>query len=808
MSSQNNVLKDVAAGTQTFTVKASIEIIYGVSDQIYCFKNAKDSIKTVLFEPNSNLNNINQYAFYSCTQLSSIDLSSCSKLRIIGNNAFQSCTSLANIKLPEGLKQLGSYSLSLIPIQSINIPSTVDTIEIYCFSECTQLTTVTFSQNGKLTSIDSNIFIRCTAITSFEIPESVSYFSGLAFQYNTVMSSITVNPKNPYLVSDGTAVFSKNGRSLYRVVASLTDKYTVKDGVEIIESGCFMNSQLSTIILPKSVQQISSYAFYKSTLANIEIPDTVSEIGKQSFYGCRSLRSIQLPSYLRILRESLFAYSGLRSITIPDNVSRIDDKAFSNCGSLTIVTLPSSLKELGGGVISQSPAKLEFPPGSIYYLQNENLILDKKNLTIYQYVKNENTIEIPSTITRIKSSSFRDKTNLKSVTCNDVNSIEYIESYAFYGCTLLSSIPSFPSIKQINDYAFSQTKLAPSLNFSNSLNYVGPFAFAGCENLLSLTFSSTDKLNLTENCFAGCISINQLSFDCEGSVYIGDNAFNGLKSLSSLIIPNCIQSVGSYCFANCGIISVTFTGNSASFDDIPDGMFSGCIHLENIEMPPNIVNISIASFENTNISSFVFNDQITKIGDYCFRNCANLKDITIRSTSELSSIGFGAFEGCRSFSKISKFESNYFVVDGVALYTRDRTSMIVYPPASPAHFVSIPSDVKSISSSAFTGCINLQSVLIPDDSVHVIGRRAFYGCSNLHTINIPLCITTIHEEAFLGCNMLSCGLIIESKSIAFRKQLIDSGFPRKSLSDCGVITCKIPNSGQISYSFLFVFILI
>ena len=72
--------------------------------------------------------------------------------------------------------------------------------------------------------------------------------------------------------------------------------------------------------------------------------------------------------------------------------------------------------------------------------------------------------------------------------------------------------------------------------------------------------------------------------------------------------------------------------------------------------------------------------------------------------------------------------------------------------------IKIPSKIKgypvtAIGDSAFSGCIGLTSITIPD-SVTSIGNSAFSGCIGLTSITIPDSVTTIGESAFSGCTNL------------------------------------------------------
>ena len=66
----------------------------------------------------------------------------------------------------------------------------------------------------------------------------------------------------------------------------------------------------------------------------------------------------------------------------------------------------------------------------------------------------------------------------------------------------------------------------------------------------------------------------------------------------------------------------------------------------------------------------------------------------------------------------------------------------------PAEIEDIP--VVEIESSAFNGCANLTSIIIPD-SITSIGDFAFENCSGLTSITIPDSVTSIGDHAFYNC---------------------------------------------------------
>ncbi|EAY15939.1 hypothetical protein TVAG_165670 [Trichomonas vaginalis G3] len=136
--------------------------------------------------------------------------------------------------------------------------------------------------------------------------------------------------------------------------------------------------------------------------------------------------------------------------------------------------------------------------------------------------------------------------------------------------------------------------------------------------------------------------------------------------------------------------------------------------------------------------------------------------------------------------------------------------MYIYPPASPKSFVSLSDKVSNIENGAFISCSHLTSILIPDNSVVNIGHSAFMGCTHLRHLTIPLCVQSIGENAFSGCDSLVC-VEFENKSSTFKTLLVSRGTKPKCLIPCGLITCNAHFnffSNSISILSLSVFILI
>ena len=167
--------------------------------------------------------------------------------------------------------------------------------------------------------------------------------------------SISVDEKNPYLCSDGSALYNKDKSELVFVC------HTVRK-----------------ISIPSSVTKIGNSAFGKCTnLSSITLPSGVKNIGSSAFSGCKSLTSITLPSGVE--NVEIYTFNGcesLKSITLPSDLKQIREYAFNHCNSLTSIYAfmkkPCEIQETTFDNETIINATLYVPKGSLLDYWDDN----------------------------------------------------------------------------------------------------------------------------------------------------------------------------------------------------------------------------------------------------------------------------------------------------------------------------------------------------------------------------------------------------------------------------------------------------
>lgn len=137
----------------------------------------------------SSLKTIGNFAFYDCSNLTSVTLSD--GIISIDECAFCKCSNLTSVTIPNGVTYIGKSAFAKCSnLTSVTIPNSVTSIGQCCFLDCSNLTSVTIP-NG-VTYIEKMIFCDCRSLTSITIPNSVTGIDFGAFVRCVALTSITI----------------------------------------------------------------------------------------------------------------------------------------------------------------------------------------------------------------------------------------------------------------------------------------------------------------------------------------------------------------------------------------------------------------------------------------------------------------------------------------------------------------------------------------------------------------------------------------------------------------------------------------
>ena len=751
------------------------------------------TLKTVVI---TSAKSIGYRAFFECGGLTNVVIPD--SVTSIGQYAFIRCDSLESMTLPfVGASVDGAtnthfgylFGASKYSDNATYVPATLKSVEITtaqiidanAFNGCTTLTNVTLG--NKVTTVGDSAFLGCTGLTNLVIGENVTSIANNAFNGCIGLRNATI-PNS--VTSIGVSVFSG-----CTGLESLTLPFVGanSDGAS--------NTHFGYIFGASSYEQNGTAI--PSTLKNV-IVTSAQGIGDYAFYGCTGLTSVTLPESLRCIGNSAFyRCTGLTSIIIPSLVSSINSAAFSNCVNLESIKVDAN--------------------NETYYDTN-NCIIEISTKTLILGLNNS-IIPTDGSIKIIGDYAFNVCTGLTSVTIPD--SVTSIGQYAFDNCTKLTSITIGANVTSIGYRAFRFCTALNSIVIPDSVISIGQEAFSDCTGLTSVTMGNKVS-NVGNNAFGRCFSLEsvhisdisswcKINFVSEGANPI--SMTNGLylngELIKDLVIPDSVESIGSYAFAYGTSLESVFIPDSVT--SIGDGSFCHCTGLQSVTISNSVITIGESAFnECTALTSVIMGSGVSTIGANAFEDCINLTSVhildieawcNITFVSELSNplwyahhlylngelvtdlvipdsvtcLGKYVFLGCTDFTSVT-IGKNVSSIGQFALSNcSNLTSVYISDLASwcnitfenyrenPLHVAHnlylngelvidlvIPDSITNISSYAFSGCTSLTSVVIP--AATSIGNNVFYNCTGLTSVTISDSKTTIGSGAFSGCTSL------------------------------------------------------
>ena len=496
--------------------------------------------------------------------------------------------------------------------------------------------------------------------------------------------------------------YSRDGKKLLQASFLGEKEYVVREGTEVICDGALRSTHIRSVKLPSTIISIGSEAFADNyNLVSCNIPASVKYIAHDNpWRKCFDIMNMDIQSKNFIIKDGILYSSDFRIVygaIYWKSVFNIDNRSKKICANAFLSNRfnKNKLKSIG--------------------LSNIEYI----GIAAFSGCESLQSVTIPNSVTSIGDRAFSSCKSLQSVTIP--NSVTSIGDRVFIRCKSLQSVTIPNSVTSIGDRAFYLCESLQSVTIPNSVTSIGDEAFSSCTSHQSVTILNS-VTSIGYEAFSSCTSLQSVTIP-NSVTSIGNSAFSGCNSLQSITIPNSITSIGDYAFSSCfSLQSITIPNSVTS---IGNGAFSGCKSLQSITIP----------------------NSVTNIGDNAFSDCESLQSITIPNS--VTKIGDGAFSGCNICFFICN--STYFQNDDVCLFNKDKTA-IVSSIKDCINYI-IPNSVTSIGDGAFYGCRSLQSVTIPN-SVTSIGDWAFSSCKSLQSVNIPNSVTKIGNYAFNFCTQL------------------------------------------------------
>lgn len=389
------------------------------------------------------------------------------------------------------------------------------------------------------------------------IPDTVTNLVDIDSEYlfshnGQNLKTVIISDDNPAYWSDGTAVFTKDRKTLLRVMLVAAEEYTLPETTECIAdnafAGCDKLSQLYGLEHVKKVgKNALPRAFFKKctnlTIGKtvfkmlervkvVEIPDGIETIASSAFcWGVENdwVEEIILPESVRTIEASAFSCKALKKVNIPNGVKELKSSLFYSCSSLEELYIPASVEKIN---VSAFPHKykedclfrsIKVDPQNKCFASMDGMLFSKDmtELIFVPYQLQKNILAIPDGVSHIHEELAQHNKTLTEIVFPD--SLRYIGASAFAGCESLTTVV-----------------------IPDAVNSIGANAFSGCANLCKIAFPKKLE-SISEYMCASCVKLTNIIWP-ENLLTIGDYAFRK-TGLNDTIFPNTLTHIGSQAFA-------------------------------------------------------------------------------------------------------------------------------------------------------------------------------------------------------------------------------------------------------------------
>lgn len=635
----------------------------------------------------------------------------------------------------------------------------------------------------KVTAIGDRAFLRCSDITSLEIPDTVTTIGELALADLNV-NTITIPDSVETLGDNVLSGASMTSVTLSSKLTTIPDRafnscpnlreITIPDSVTKIETYAFNScSSLTTITIPKNVEYIGKQAFWGSALTNVTIEgNSLTEIDDLAFAFCESLKTINIPSSIETIGEQAFQHCGVLKTTGLEtgtsNLTSIGTEAFSST-MIKSISIPSTCTDINKNAFTRCSKlqEINVDEENSKYSSEDGILYDKNKETLYVYpaAKTGSSYTTPDSLKTIGAYAFEKNQRLRDVTITD--GVKTIERSAFQGAGV-ETVTMSDSVTSLGELAFYNSKSLSEIKLSNSLEEIPDYIFYNCSSLSEVEIPASVK-KIGSNILSGCESLEKVTIKSPELTSISSSAFSGTpddvkfdvetNAIKNMLVDTCGVSADRITSAGKdpkpSIENFTLDGIYYKVLSDPTDTANGTVQVGSgysgsfevtLEMAKNLVEIPETVTEETTGNTYT----VVAIGENAFAAAwdsswednrpSRIKNISIPKT--VTSIGKNAFYNASNLETITFAEGSQLTSIGEN----------AFDTCTSLKEIALPDGFKTIGEAAFADCKALKTATV-GNALEEIGAEAFKR-SGLESINLPATLKTIGTDAFYECNSL------------------------------------------------------
>ena len=330
---------------------------------------------------------------------------------------------------------------------------------------------------------------------------------------------------------------------------------------------------------------------------------------------------------------------------------------------------------------------------------------------------------------------------------------------------------------------------------SLAITDIGQFAFSNFDYVPKGEGDeiSEDDPTTTKQWFIGDDTITEVVIP-EGVKTIGSYAFANLTALTKVVLPSTLERIDFGAFIGCSSLMQVEGIENVKF--INQGAFEGCALKDKIDLKSAVAIADRAFAGNTGLYEVVLGEGVQSVGAYAFAGDTALRQITIKA--EMIKLGRYAFDRCESLEAISinaaviptaafneckslktvRLGASVAVISEYAFsnaaateFNVDENNSVFAASENGEYLTNKAGDEILLLAPGIKG-----DVVISDPKITSVGSGAFSGNANITSLSIPS-VTKVSSYAFAYSENLA------SIRLGFITEIGDYAFYRTKISE-------------------------
>ena len=418
-------------------------------------------------------------------------------------------------------------------------------------------------------------------------------------------------------------------------------------------------------------------------------------------------------------------------------------------------------------------------------------------------------LALPDTVTSVGERAFYAMHSLRSVTLPV--GLSALPAGVLSGCMSLETLQLPEGLETIGDNALSHTAIT-ELTLPASLRTIDATALRGCSSLRAVEvasgngfYASRDGVlyDTADGILVKYPAVREAeTYTVENAYTVGAWAFEGAAGLKTVVLGECVYSLGEGAFRSCsGLTALPALGSLVT--RIPDECFYGCSSLMAETLPETVRALGDYALANSGLTELTVAASLTEIGasaldkdvvlrgeagsyaetwaaenglSFLANESARIETVALTPTrltlkrgskmaltvsvtpAEANARAVSYLSGNTDIVRVSENGTVYAVGCGTAnVYATAPggayTTCVITVLSGLEDALHLPGMLTEIEEEAFAG-VDAAYVAVPE-TVRVIGARAFADCPTLRLVEFEMGTVGLGEDVFANCPELT-----------------------------------------------------